>query len=95
MNAVIKEITLDQAVSYEIKVPGVLNKRWLDNFNGMKISNDSSNEVPPITTLKLTVDQAGLHSVLQKLYSLGLPLVSVVYIGDDVENMGELGEKRG
>ena len=32
----------------------------------------------PVTTLTGTFDQAGLHGLLHKLYSLGLPLISVI-----------------
>jgi hypothetical protein len=37
-------------------------------------------EDPPITTLTGTVDQAALHSMLRRLYSVGLPLLSVICV---------------
>ena len=43
----------------------------------MTITVESEGEGQPVTTLTGTVDQAALHSVLRRLYSLGLPLISV------------------
>ena len=38
---------------------------------------ESEGEDPPVTILTGTVDQAALHGLLRRLYSLGLPLISV------------------
>ena len=35
----------------------------------------------PVTTLTGSVDQAALHGLLRRLYSLGLPLISVNCLG--------------
>jgi len=43
----------------------------------MTIAVESEGEDPPITTLTGTVDQAALHGVLRRLYSVGLPLIAV------------------
>ena len=69
--------TLDQPATYQIKVPGALDAGWADWAGGMAISIESEREGPPVTTLTGTVDQAALQSVLRRLYSLGLPLISV------------------
>jgi hypothetical protein len=53
---------------------------------------------PPVSTLAGTFDQAGLHGVLRRLYSLGLPLVSVVWVKRDSDSVhrqrGTDGHKR-
>ena len=77
MNMNQKQISLDQQVNYEIKVPGVLERQWLENFNGTRISIQTTGDNPPVTILKVKADQAGLHGILQRLYALGLPLLSV------------------
>lgn len=41
---------------------------------------DSDADGLPITTLTGTFDQAALHGLLRRLYSLGLPLISVVCV---------------
>jgi hypothetical protein len=43
----------------------------------MTIAVESEGEGPPVTTLTGTMDQAALHGVLRRLYSVGLPLISV------------------
>jgi len=71
------KITLDRPATYRIKVPGELDETWSDWIGGMTIAVESEGEGPPITTITGTVDQAALQSVLRRLYSLGLPLMSV------------------
>jgi len=77
MKNVKQELTLDQPATYQIKVPGELDESWSDWMQGMTIAVESEGEDPPVTTLTGTVDQAALHGVLRRLYSLGLPLISV------------------
>jgi hypothetical protein len=38
---------------------------------------------PPVITLTCTSDQAALQSLLSRLYSLGLPLISVNLVACD------------
>ena len=76
-NNKIQKLTLDQPATYQIKVPGVIDGIWLDWDGGIVVEvNYHGND--PITTLTITVDQAALHGLLRHLYSLGLPLISVV-----------------
>jgi hypothetical protein len=53
----------------------------------MTISVEGGSDGPPITTLTGTLDQAALQSVLRRLYSLGLPLVSVQCVDLDLESI--------
>jgi hypothetical protein len=73
------KLTLDRPATYQIKVPGQLDESWSDWAGGMTITVESEGEGegPPITTLTGTIDQAALQSLLRRLYSLGLPLLSV------------------
>ena len=75
-----QKLTLDRPVTYQIKVPGALDKKWLDWNDGMTVTVDSNENGEPITTLTITVDQAALQGLLQHLYSLGLPLISANWI---------------
>jgi hypothetical protein len=72
-----QKIALDRPATYQIKVPGELDESWSDWIGGMTIAVESEGEGTPVTTLTGTVDQTALHSVLRRLYSLGLPLISV------------------
>jgi hypothetical protein len=69
--------TLHQPVTYEIRVLGHLDEGWSDWAAGITITVESKGDGPPITTLTGTVDQAALHGLLRRLYSLGLPLISL------------------
>jgi hypothetical protein len=74
------KLTLDRPATYQIKVPGHLDASWSDWAGGMTITVESEDEGPPITTLTGIVDQAALQGLLRRLYSLGLPLISVIYV---------------
>jgi hypothetical protein len=73
-------LTLDRPATYQIKVPGHIGESWSDWVGGMTITVESEGDDPPITTLTGTVDQAALQGLLRRLYSLGLPLVSVICV---------------
>jgi hypothetical protein len=75
-----KKLTLDRPVTYQIKVPGALDKKWLDWNGGMMVMVESDKNSGPITTLTIKVDQAALQGLLRYLYSLGLPLISVICV---------------
>jgi hypothetical protein len=70
-------LTLDRPVTYRVKVPGRLDESWADWAGGMTITVEGGSDAPSITTLTVTVDQAALQGLLRRLYSLGLPLISV------------------
>jgi hypothetical protein len=80
MKAIRQKPTLHRPAVYEIKVPGELDESWSDWAGGMTIAVESEGEGPPVTTLTGIVDQAALHSLLRRLYSLGLPLISVTCV---------------
>ncbi len=78
MNKVKQKLTLDQPATYQIEVPGHLDESWSDWAGGMTVTLESRADGPPTTTLTGTVaDQAALQGLLRRLYSLGLPLISV------------------
>jgi hypothetical protein len=43
----------------------------------MTVNVERAGDGPPTTVLTGVVDQAALHSLLRRLYALGLPLISV------------------
>ncbi len=75
-----QKLTLDRPVTYQIRVPGALDKKWLDWNGGMTVTVESDENGNRITVLTITIDQAALHGLLQHLYSLGLPLISVIWV---------------
>jgi hypothetical protein len=75
-----QKLTLDRPATYQIKVPGHLDESWSDWDGKITITIDSDVDGLPVTTLTGSLDQAALHGLLRRLYSLGLPLISVICI---------------
>ena len=73
-----QKLTLYQPATYQIKVPGILEENWADWAGGMLITIESDDDDLAITTLTGTFDQAALLGLLRRLYSMGLPLISVI-----------------
>ena len=62
---------------YEIRVKGHLDQRWSTWFDGMTVTNEANGDTVfsgPV------VDQAALHSLLIKVHTLNLTLISVLRI---------------
>ena len=73
-------LSLDRLSTYQIKVPGVIDLSRADWAGEMVITVEDEDEGFPITTMTCEVDQAALHGLLRRLYSLGLPLISVICV---------------
>jgi len=66
---------LDDPVCYEIAVSGQIETDWSDWVSAtIAIRTEAGQSV---TTIAGTFDQAALHGILRRLYSLGFPLISV------------------
>ena len=83
MKKVKNKLTLDRPATYEIKVPGHLDESWSDWDGTRTIKVECDGDDSPTTTLTGTVDQAALHGLLRRLYSLGLPFISVICVESD------------
>ena len=63
---------------YKIQVQGWMGERWTDWFDNMTITRDQTSNGVHVTTLNgFVADQAALLGLLQKLYTLGFPLLLV------------------
>ena len=78
-------LTLDQPATYEIKVPGHLDETWTEWDGTVNVTNEYD-DGQPITTLTGTFDQAALQGLLRRLYSLGMPLISVICVEYSKDN---------
>ena len=63
-------------------MPGEIDMSRADWAGRMVLTVESEGDGPPITTLTGDFDQAALHGLLRRLYSLGLPLISVIWVED-------------
>ena len=75
-----QKLTLDRPATYEIRIPGQIGESWSPWIGELTITVQEEEEGPPVTILTGTLDQAALQGLLRRLYSLGLPLISVVCI---------------
>src|SRR4026209_968216 len=67
-----------QPTVYQIRVKGHLGSQWQDWFGGLTVTLDDNGET---LLTGPVVDQAALHGLLRKVRDLGMPLVSVVSVG--------------
>jgi hypothetical protein len=71
-------ITFNGPVSYKIQVRGVIPMDWSERLEGMSISRLDAGEGVHVSTLEGELaDQAALAGVLNTLYELHLPVLSV------------------
>ena len=68
---------MSQAWSYKIQVQGRLSERWRYWFDDMDLRVEAGSRLEVTTLTATIVDQAALLGLLQKLYTLGLPLLLV------------------
>jgi hypothetical protein len=70
--------------TYRIDVEGVLDEIWADSLAGMRISTRKRADQSTVTTLTGRLkDQAELSGVLNGLYELHLPILSVKILTED------------
>ena len=69
---------MDQSARYQIRVIGKLKENWMDFFDDIAVTTDLSSDQQVSTTLTGEFkDQTAIYGALDKLYLLGLPLLSV------------------
>jgi hypothetical protein len=72
-------IHFDRPAIYQICVQGIIDPNWSDRLAGMTIRQVAEEASPPFTILDGELnDQAALLGVLNSLYELHLPVLSVV-----------------
>ena len=76
------ELEFHTPATYRIRVKGYLEDSWSDRLGGMVIEVVGGTEdAREITLVGWLADQAALFGVLNTLYGLHLPLLSVEYVG--------------
>ena len=75
----INPIPFDRPAIYQISVQGRIDPNWSDRLAGMALRLTTQDGRPPVTTLDGELsDQAALLGVLNSLYELHLPVLSVL-----------------
>jgi hypothetical protein len=68
----------DRPATYRIAVQGRVPAKWLDRLEGMTITERPAEADSTVTTLRGELsDQAALEGVLDTLFALHLPVISV------------------
>jgi len=71
------ESIVTEAWTYEIQVQGRIGERWAHWFDDMSVSAQGEAQSTITTLTGAVADQAALLGLLQRLYTLGLPLLRV------------------
>jgi len=71
------KFTLDQPLTYRVKIAGQPSENWSDWINEMDIQIEVDATGLTTTTLTGTVDQAALIGLLRQLYYMGFPLIAI------------------
>ena len=72
------ELRMENQARYHIQVQGILDPSWGGRLGGLEITSTKVEGTTPLTTLRGDLhDQAALMGVLNTLYDLRLPLLSV------------------
>ena len=80
-----KGFKIETPATYRIRVQGHLDQSWSDQLNGMAITQTGASDKLPVTVLVGHFkDQAALCGVLNTLYELHLPLLSVENLDESV-----------
>lgn len=83
------ERDVEQPGVYQIRLRGHLGPQWADWFAGLTITLEDGNTLlsGPL------VDQAALHGILKKVRDLGMPLLSVNFMGPGTESFTEVADE--
>jgi hypothetical protein len=74
-------IKFDDPAYYRIQVKGLIPEDWSTRLEGMAIRQQKSDAGDRVTTLEGSLaDQAALLGVLNSVYELHLPILSVEYV---------------
>jgi hypothetical protein len=79
------DVDFAESATYRIVAEGDLDPSYCDRLAGMSISTTNRGDRKPLATLTgKVIDQTALNGVLDTLYSIHLPILSVERI-DDVD----------
>lgn len=70
-------LRLDQPAVYSIRVQGQVSQHWMNYLDDMQVSVEGEDGWAITTLTGPVIDQAALHGLLQKLYTLGLVLICI------------------
>ncbi len=72
-----KSYAFDKPAVYRIRVQGTLDENWSSRLSGMQIVRDETTKKRVTIIFGYLADQSALSGILNTLYELGLPILSV------------------
>ena len=83
-NSISNTVNFAAPGNYRVEVQGHLRPDWSDRFGAMRVVSPPPEADSAVTVLQGHVsDQAELAGILNTLYELHLPLLSVQYLGNE------------
>lgn len=76
----------DDPMVYQIRIKGHLGRQRIDWFAGLTITLEEDGNTLLVGSV---IDQAALHGVLKKIRDLGMPLLSVNFVGTDPQDTSD------
>lgn len=74
-------VTMYGQAVYEVWIQGYLDETWINQMSVDTIIVDTETDRGPVTVLTAAFrDQAELRGLLERIYNLNLPLISVRYV---------------
>jgi hypothetical protein len=80
MGLVQNPLSLSASGTYTIRVQGPLDATWSEQLGGLRITGHGTGRHAVTILVGRLTDQAALMGVLNTLYELGFPLLSVEYV---------------
>ena len=81
-----KRLKMENSATYIICVQGCLEEVWSDRLANMTITMDLRDQQAPVSTLKGRIrDQAELVGVVNGLYQMRVPILSMEMVNDEFE----------
>lgn len=78
------EVNFNKPSIYSIKVQGELGEEWSGRLAGMQITIEQNKEGKPISIITGWLsDQSALSGIMNTLYELHLPVISVNVLDDN------------
>jgi hypothetical protein len=78
----VNDLTFEGPATYRIRIKGPLDEHWADRLGGMTVSPTRLGAHETVTTLcGQVLDQAELFGILNTLYDLHIPILSVECLG--------------
>jgi len=65
--------TTDRSTHYQICLEGILDERWLRWFEGLEVKASADDQ----TIICGKFDQAALHGLFNRIFDLGVTIISV------------------